>query len=152
MPISIRPNTPEDGERVIDIWRRAVDATHHFLAPADRRAIDAEVQAFLPGASLALAVDEGDRPIGFMLVAGSHMEALFIDPDRRGQGVGAALVDHATAQHPTLTTDVNEQNTQAVGFYHRLGFRLVGRSEQDGQGRPYPVLHLERRLAPMSPA
>ncbi len=40
--------------------------------------------------------------------------------------------------------DVNEQNTQALDFYLRRGFHVVGRSPLDGQGRPYPLLHLRR--------
>jgi len=126
----------------MEIWRRAVDATHLFLRPEDRRDIEAEVAAFLPGATLDLAVDETDRAIGFMLLGGNHMEALFVDPDLRGSGVGRALVEDAVRRHPDLLTDVNEQNLQAVGFYERLGFERCGRSAMDGQGRPYPQIHL----------
>ncbi|HQR90517.1 MAG TPA: GNAT family N-acetyltransferase, partial [Caulobacter sp.] len=57
-------------------------------------------------------------------------------------GVGAALVKHGLSLHPSMTTDVNEQNGQAVGFYERMGFRRTGRSPLDGQGRPYPLIHL----------
>lgn len=49
------------------------------------------------------------------------------------EGMGAHLVD------------VNEQNEGAVGFYRRLGFEVYDRSERDGQGMPYPLLHM--RLA-----
>ncbi|OHD07864.1 acetyltransferase [Sphingopyxis sp. RIFCSPHIGHO2_12_FULL_65_19] len=144
--IRIRPSTPADGERAVEIWRDAVDATHDFLSAEDRAAIEAEVRGFLPAASLWLAVDADDRPIGFMLLDGSSMEALFIDPAYRGAGVGRALVMHALDRHPMLTTDVNEQNDQAVGFYERMGFIRTGRSDLDGQGRPYPLIHL--RFAP----
>ncbi|MGH6634079.1 acetyltransferase [Sphingopyxis sp.] len=146
--IRIRQSTPADGARVVEIWRDAVDATHDFLAAEDRAAIEAEVQSFLPAAPLWLAVDADDRPIGFMLLDGSSMEALFIDPAHRGGGVGRALVAHALECHPTLTTEVNEQNKQAVGFYERLGFVPTSRSERDGQGRAYPLIHL--RFAPRS--
>ncbi|MCW6536511.1 acetyltransferase [Sphingomonas sp. MMSM24] len=124
------------------IWRGAVDATHDFLDPADRIAIDAEVSAFLPAAALTLAVDGTDRAIGFMFLYEGHMEALFIDPARRGTGVGRALVEEALCRHPHLTTDVNEHNSQAIGFYERIGFTRTGRSATDGQGRPYPLIHL----------
>lgn len=143
--VDIRPSTPADAARVVEIWNRAVDATHDFLTPQDRAAIGAEVEGFLPAAPLVLAVDADDRPLGFMLVDGSHMEALFIDPDSRGQGVGRALVAYALASQPELTTDVNEQNAQAVGFYERMGFVATGRSALDGQGRPYPLIHLRHQ-------
>jgi putative acetyltransferase len=144
---AIRKSTPADGARVLEIWRRAMDATHDFLTAEDRRDIDAEVAAFLPGAPLDLAVDENDRPVGFMLlVAGhsddGHLEALFVDPDFRGSGIGRALVEEAVRRCPDLSTDVNEQNLQAAGFYQRLGFERCGRSAIDGQGRPYPLIHL----------
>lgn len=43
--------------------------------------------------------------------------------------------------------DVNEQNEQAVGFYLHMGFEVAGRSELDGTGKPYPLLHLRRLVA-----
>ena len=141
---NIRPSRASDGEWVLQIWAGAVDATHDFLSGEDRRTIGEEVGQFLPSAPLWVAVDDDDRPIGFMLLHGSHMEALFIDPAHRGGGVGRALVEHALGLHPELTTDVNEQNGQAVAFYERMGFRPTGRSERDGQGRPYPLIHLRR--------
>lgn len=140
--IKLRPSRPEDGDRVVEIWAAAVDATHDFLSLEDRTAIGREVAAFLPGAPLTVAVDHRDRPVGFMLIADAHMEALFIDPEHRGAGVGRMLIDYALAVHPVLTTDVNEQNAQAVGFYEHMGFERTGWSATDGQGRPYPLIHL----------
>ena len=37
---------------------------------------------------------------------------------------------------------MNEQNPRALGFYRRMGFEVVGRSELDELGNPYPLLHL----------
>lgn len=77
-----------------------------------------------------------------MLVASGHMEVLFVDPAFHGQGIGAALLRHGLSLHPAMTTDVNEQNDQAIGFYERMGFRRTGRSPRDRQGRPYLLIHL----------
>lgn len=139
---TIRPSRPEEGARAVEIWRLAVDATHHFLTPDDRQAIEAMVRDFLPNAPLWLAVDRYDRPAGFMLLDGSHMAALFVDSACHGRGVGRALVDHALARHPGLTTDVNAQNAGAAAFYRRMGFVETGRSPTDEDGRPYPLIHL----------
>lgn len=142
----IRPSRQGDGERVVNIWRAAVDATHHFLTLEDRQAIDIEVQQFLPHCPLWLAVDQQDLAIGFMGLTGAHMDALFIDPAYHGNGIGRQLVSLALRFHPVITTDVNEQNPRAVGFYERLGFVPFGRSPVDPQGRVYPLIHL--RLDP----
>lgn len=142
---TLRKSTVGDGEAVLDIWRRAVDATHDFLSPEDRQAIEAEVVSFLPHVELDLAVDDNDRPCGFMFLTPGRMEALFIDPDMRGTGIGRMLVAAAVQQFPGLATEVNAQNAQAAGFYQRLGFVETGRSQLDGQGRPYPLIHLRHR-------
>ncbi|ADP12586.1 hypothetical protein EJP617_29050 [Erwinia sp. Ejp617] len=49
---------------------------------------------------------------------------------------------HSLKLIPALTTDVNEQNEQAVGFYKQAGFVITGRSPTDNRGRAYPLLHL----------
>lgn len=146
--IRIRQSRPEDGQQAIEIWRAAVDATHHFLSPEDRRAIDAEVCAFLPELPLWLALDNSDHPIAFMGLVGASLEALFVHPSYHRCGIGRALVDHALGFEPVLTTTVNEQNPRALAFYERLEFRRIGRSERDEQGRAYPILHM--RLAASS--
>ena len=144
--LKIRASTIADGARVLQIWQRAVDDSHAFLAEADRHAIAQEVAGFLPQAPLVLAVDAADRPLGFMLLSngplGGHMEALFVDPASKGQGVGTLLVRWALGMHPRLTTDVNAQNPQAMACYSALGFVETGRSPLDGQGRAYPLVHL----------
>lgn len=142
----IRPSRPSDVDAILQIWRRAVDATHHFLTPEDRRAIDADVQILLPQLSLWVAVDADDRPTGFMSMSDLSLDALFIDPLKHGIGIGRALVGFALRSNSHLLTDVNEQNEQALAFYRRLGFQEIGRSPVDGQGRPYPLVHM--RLEP----
>ena len=89
---TLRPSRTTDGDALVALWRRAVDATHDFLSTEDRQAIDAEVAGFLPQAPMVVAVGDQDQPQGFMLIDGSHMEALFIDPDVRGTGIGRQLL------------------------------------------------------------
>ncbi|EAM6973075.1 acetyltransferase [Salmonella enterica subsp. enterica serovar Ago] len=142
MMINIRRSRHEEGEKLIAIWRRSVDATHDFLSNAYRAELEELVSDFLPEAPLWVAVTDQDELVGFMLLTGEHMDALFVDPDVRGQGIGKMLVEHALTLAPGLTTNVNEQNTQAVGFYKKMGFKVTGRSEVDDLGKPYPLLNL----------
>ncbi|EOF4707047.1 MAG: acetyltransferase [Klebsiella huaxiensis] len=142
MVINIRRSRHDEGEKLIAIWCRSVDATHNFLSKEYRVELEELVRSFLPEAPLWVAVTEKDEPIAFMLLTGEHMDALFVDPDVRGCGVGKLLINHALTLSSKLTTNVNEQNEQAVGFYKKMGFKVTGRSETDDLGKPYPLLNL----------
>ena len=143
--MNIRAGTADDVPRALEIWRAAVDATHGFLSPEDRREIDALVaNEFLPNAALWLVVDEVDRTVGFLVMDGTMIDALFVDPAYHGRGFGTALLDHALALAPNATVDASEQATNALPFYLSRGFRVIGRSPTDPQGRPYPLVHLAR--------
>ena len=142
MVINIRRSRPDEGDKLTAIWCRSVDATHDFLTKAYRKELEEMVRAFLPEAPLWVAVNTEDQPIAFMLLTGDHMDALFVDPDVRGCGVGKLLIEHALSLMPKLTTNVNEQNEQAVGFYQKMGFRVTGSSETDDLGQPYTLLNL----------
>jgi putative acetyltransferase len=142
MPNAIRPSEPEDGELLVQIWRSSVAATHSFVSPADLVAIDVEVQQLLPGSPLWVALDESRQPVGFMGLTDHSVDSLFVAGERRCRGVGRELLHFAMEGCSHLTTVVNEQNDQAIGFYRRMGFIVIGRSPDDESGRPYPVLHM----------
>jgi len=139
----IRQAIAADHPMLIDIWLRAVRATHHFLQASDIDALLPQLRdVYLPAVELWVAVDPDDKPLGFIGLNENHVEMLFIDPDRRGQGIGRALLDFCRNTRDTLSVDVNEQNPQAVGFYRHYGFAQTGRSPLDGEGRPFPLLHM----------
>lgn len=138
--------TSADIPRALAIWRGAVDATHRFLSPEHRAEIDVLVaEHYLPTASLWLVEDDAGTVQGFMGLDGSAIDSLFVDPPAHGRGFGTALVEHALALSPDATVDANEQADNAVPFYLARGFEIIGRSETDGDGRPYPLIHLRYR-------
>ena len=114
MPFTIRRSRKDEGDKLISIWCRSVDATHHFLSADYRIELEELVSSFLPEAPLWVAVTEQDEPVAFMLLTVQHMDALFVDPDVRGSGVGKLLIEHALSMVSTLTTNVNEQNLSLI--------------------------------------
>ncbi|MEK8130351.1 acetyltransferase [Paenibacillus filicis] len=134
----------EDHEQLVDIWLRAVRATHTFLTEEDIEFFHTMVRdEALTAVELWTALDEAGVPVGFIGLDGTKVEMLFVDPDRHGQGTGRRLMEHAVQlKGPAITVDVNEQNEGAHAFYLRLGFVQTGRSELDGSGKPFPLLHL----------
>lgn len=142
-PIILRPATAADHAQLAELWEASVRATHTFLADADIRALRPAVEHdYLPAVDLTLAHDDRGTLLGFIGLAADRIEMLFIDPAARGQGIGATLLRHAIDAHGATFVDVNEQNPQALGFYRRMGFEPFDRSPLDGQGKPFPLLHL----------
>jgi putative acetyltransferase len=141
--MNIRRAVPTDRDILLDIWLRSVRATHAFLSEDD-------IQSFLPVVrDVALAqldvwvlCSPSGAPMGFMGMSGNKMEALFLAPEFLRRGGGRRLVQHAQELHGELTVDVNEQNPAACRFYEACGFVVEGRSELDGTGRPFPLLHM----------
>jgi len=139
----IRQGIAADYPLLLDIWLRAVRATHHFLQAPDIEALIVPLRdSYLPAVELRVAVDADDTPLGFIGLNEDHVEMLFVAPDVHGQGIGRALLDHVRTSRQSLSVDVNEQNPQAVGFYLHYGFVQTGRSPLDGEGRPFPLLHM----------
>ncbi|MHA7662982.1 GNAT family N-acetyltransferase [Mycolicibacterium sp. HS_4_1] len=140
---ALRPcHGPTEWPELVRIWRSAVEATHDFLSADDIDFYERRLaEEYLKLVEVTVADSDG-VPVGFAGVAGGSLEMLFIDQQHRGRGVGSVLLADAVAKSPGLVVDVNEQNPQAVGFYHRHGFVTLSRSETDGDGRPFPILHL----------
>ena len=87
--------------------------------------------------------DRSGRWVTFMGMAGKGLEMLFVHPAAQGMGLGRHPVLKAVGERGVRFVDVNEQNPAAPGFYERMGFTVAGRSETDGQGNPFPLLHMQ---------
>ena len=139
---AILPATPADHPELVALWEASVRATHHFLHEEDIARYRPQVCAGLQALDIHLTRDEDGTVTAFAALGGTKLEMLFVRPDRRGRGLGGQIVRHCVAARGVRHVDVNEQNTQAVGFYQRMGFVRVGRDERDSAGRPYPILHM----------
>jgi len=144
--LHVRRATPDESEVLFDIWWRSVCATHTFLSDADLHALAPQVRALgLAQLDTWVLCDVATAPIGFLVMNRQHIEALFIVPEWLRRGAGTVLVRHARSLRGALTVDVNEQNTAALSFYEAVGFSVCGRSQTDGAGRAFPLLHLRER-------
>ncbi|WP_027087461.1 acetyltransferase [Cohnella panacarvi] len=145
MTHEIIPYNERHHDELVDIWHRAVVRTHAFLTEADIRFYHQIVRdGALRAIEIWISVDEDRTPTGFIGLDGTAIEALFVDPDHHGKGIGSRFIQHAAIlKGDILQVDVNEQNEGACAFYKRLGFAQIGRSELDPSGKPFPILHLE---------
>lgn len=134
-----KPNASEYAV-LLEVWESSVRATHTFLSESDIVGLRPQVLEGFRAVSLYAAWGNGGVK-GFAGISEDKLEMLFVRAEARGQGAGRALLRYALGAGVTRL-DVNEQNPQAVGFYTRMGFKVTGRSAVDGQGRPFPLLHM----------
>ena len=131
-------------EELTALWRQSVAQTHTFLMGKD---ID-EIENYVPQAlkeveHLVVAQNNGDY-LGFMGIEKHRLEMLFLAPQYIGKGVGRKLIEYGIEQYQINEVTVNEQNPNAIGFYEHLGFKTYKRTEFDEQGRPFPLLYMNR--------
>lgn len=138
----IRKIEAADYPRLIEIWESAVMSTHDFLKQEDFLYYKKQLPMYFEHVSL-FGFEQEERLVGFMGIADHNLEMLFVDNDYRHCGIGKKLVTYAIATLHINKVDVNEQNVQAVGFYKHIGFEIQRRSELDGEGKAYPILHMQ---------
>jgi len=129
-------------EQLLDVWEKSVLATHDFLIPSDFHAIKEIVKRIDFNAFDVYCLLQNDELAGFLGVAEQKVEMLFLSPNYFGKGLGKKLLHFAISELSADMVDVNEQNTNAVGFYRKFGFKTYERTDKDDQGRDYPLLRM----------
>lgn len=144
MTYQITEISPTEYPEVVELWELSVRATHGFLKEEDILYFKPLIlNEYLKAVDLRCIRGEDGEILGFSGVADGNLEMLFVHPDHAGKGIGKTLLTLATNDQQVTKVDVNEQNPKALEFYLKNGFQLIGRSERDGTGKPYPILHLE---------
>ncbi len=139
----ITPGEKKDYSVLVDIWESAVKATHNFLSDEDFEFYKKHISIYFEHVSLFVYRDDKGEAKGFLGISDDNIEMLFVDNKSRGTGIGKLLLDYAVNKLNATKVDVNEQNIQALEFYYHFGFKEIGRDEYDGEGKGYPILHLE---------
>jgi len=132
-----------DYPALVQVWEESVRATHDFLPDAYITLLREHVLHKYLDAVMLVCCKDRQRICGFAGVANGRVDMLFVAPQYRGRGVGKRLLRYAISELNAERLDVNEQNPQALGFYLHEGFEVIGRSETDGLGQPYPLLHMK---------
>jgi ribosomal-protein-alanine N-acetyltransferase len=120
-PCSIRPFLLEDLKQILEIEREAFPKTGYprevILSYAKR----------LPGGFIV--AESSGQVVGYMIFDQTgHVYSAAVRPSHRRKGFGKNLFLHASEQsYGKLWLEVRSKNTGAIGFYHRIGMRIVGR-------------------------
>ena len=120
-PCSIRPFLLEDLKQILEIEREAFPKTGYpkevILNYAKR----------LPGGFIV--VEAAEQIVGYMIFDQTgHVYSTAVRPSQRRKGFARRLFLYASEQSlGKLWLEVRSKNTGAIGFYQRIGMRIVGR-------------------------
>lgn len=125
---------PDLAARLADLHERsAVLAYAHIFDTPFPRAEARERWRSYRG-RLALATDAvGADLLGFAAWSGDSLDALYVDPDASGRGIGRRLLKAATGARRLW---VIEANTRARSFYERSGWVASGVTRPGYPGAP----------------
>ncbi|MDH6703399.1 L-amino acid N-acyltransferase YncA [Kitasatospora sp. MAA19] len=162
--VRIGTMVPEHADQVLAIYQLGIDegnATFETTAPT-WAAFDA---AKLPDHRL-VALDADGRVLGWAAAvavsdrcayAGVVEHSVYVHPDGRGRGVGAALLDTLIASTETagiwtIQSGIFPENTASLALHARAGFRVIGTRERIGKhhGTWRDVTLVERRSPTVS--
>ncbi len=135
--------TEELSDELTRVWEEAVRSSHHFLTEDDIRFYRQRMRGmYLPAVDLYVIRDT--HIAAFMGLSDDMVEMLFVLPSEKGKGYGSALLRYALHERHIHKIDVNENNAEAYRFYLNRGYRVTGRDDTDADGRPSPIIHMEK--------
>ncbi len=141
--INIIRAAKSDWPEIMSVWEASVRATHKFLTEEDIKHYGKLIlEQYLAEMNLYCVKNGGVMDV-FMGVLDGKLEMLFVRPEAFGKGLGREMLGYAIKACGVDKVDVNEENPGALGFYKHMGFKVVGRTPVDSEGRNYPILHME---------
>lgn len=146
MVCRIIPLFQTDFNEIVELWETSVKVTHHFLQPEEINFYKPYILKYTLPLCRLLGIKETDgRLAAFIGLSEDKTEMLFVHPDYFNRGYGSKLITFAEHIFGINKVDVNEENPRALNFYLHIGYKIIGRSEIDGNGKPHPLLFLEKQ-------
>ena len=131
-------------EELTELWEKSVRSSHRFLSEDNICYYRIRLKEVYLHA-VELYVIRSPRIVAFMGLSNDIVEMLFVLPSEKGKGHGTALLDFALHDKRIHKIDVNEDNHEAFSFYKNRGYKVVGRDAVDADGKPYPIIHMEKK-------
>jgi GNAT superfamily N-acetyltransferase len=143
--VILRAARPEDVETIADLFARSRAAALPFLPILHSRDEDiAFFGTYIDNERMTVA-QAGGTIAGFMAETPGWIEQLYLDPDRRRQGIGRRLVDQAKARQDALRLWCFADNVDGQRFYQAQGFAEERRTAGENEARLPDILFRWRR-------
>lgn len=160
--VSVRLGTPADFEAAVSVWRESDTARRGGVETPPNHEKSTRKHIENPDSFLFI-VEDGNQIVGVACGmpgladdgAGPpidglcHIGAVFVAPERWGEGIGAMLVDATLEEarsggYGKAQLWTHKENVRARRLYEKHGFGRSGREKDDDFGER--IVHYEREL------
>ncbi|MFE4611644.1 N-acetyltransferase family protein [Streptomyces niveus] len=130
----VRRAVPADASDISGLWLRSFAAALPTVTrPHSEQQVHAWIRDIVLPTQETWVATAGETVVGMMVIEGGDVDQLYLDPDHRGRGIGARLIDLAKRRRPAgLSLWTFQINGPARRFYERQGFVPVEKT--DGRG------------------
>ncbi len=131
----IRVYKDTDLEEVLDVWSKSTVVAHPFMDEAFIQKERANVRdLYIPNTKTWVFPGQ-DGLDGFISMMGNEIGAIFVRPEKHGQGIGKALMDFVNQFHKVLEVEVFKNNKIGRAFYDKYGFEFIKEYIHEETGR-----------------
>jgi putative acetyltransferase len=138
-PFTLRPYRVEDEDAAITLWQRTWQEAYPSIDFAARVAWWRERwrNKLVPNAAIIVA-EQNSLLGGFVTIDTSgYLDQLVVGSEHWGSPIATSLVDAAKQRAPVgITLLVNKDNSRAIRFYLRCGFKEAGEDVNPTSGHP----------------
>jgi ribosomal protein S18 acetylase RimI-like enzyme len=129
MATIIRSFHDEDEAAIVGVWHRSGRAAYGFLPTWHGLTLERARQVFWDKVRTRSDVWVGTRDghvVAFLVMDGSYVFRMYVDPDEWRKGWGTRLIDFAKGRSPAgLELHTHQENEPARRLYEKHGFTAV---------------------------
>jgi len=121
----IRKYEETDLEELLDVWYKATVIAHPFMTAEFLKKENKNIrEIYIPNTKTWVFPNQKGLD-GFISMIGNEVGAIFVRPEKQGQGIGKNLIDFVGQFHKELEVEVFKDNKIGRAFYDKYGFKII---------------------------
>lgn len=121
----IREYAETDLEELLDVWYKSTSLAHPFMDQAFLKKEEKNIRDIYIPNTKTWVFSNSQGLDGFISMIENEVGAIFVRPEKHGQGIGKILMDHVSQIHKEIEVEVFKDNKIGRAFYDKYGFKTI---------------------------
>lgn len=112
--------------QVMSIWLEATIKAHHFIPTTYwQKSYHLVKETYLPQSDTYVYIENNEIVAFISIIDEDFIGAIFVSSRQHRKGIGGKLIEYCQSRYGNLSLAVYKENSQAVDFYKKMGFKCV---------------------------